>query len=128
MSTIADTTFKTSNTKLYVPYVTLSSKNNVKLVKVLEKAFKTSVYWNEQKTKIETRNLDIYNLTKVPLDGSFQGIRRFFVLAFNNTTATVPDNPINNTSNKVLRKNHKIFSSKNKYNLLQRTNRRKKLL
>ena len=37
MSTIADTTFKITNTKLYVPIVTLSSKYNVKLVKLLEK-------------------------------------------------------------------------------------------
>ena len=36
MSTIADTTFKTTNTKLYVPIVTLSSKDNVKLVTLLE--------------------------------------------------------------------------------------------
>ena len=35
MSTIADTTFKITNTKLYVPIVTLSSKDNVKLVKLL---------------------------------------------------------------------------------------------
>ena len=34
MSTIADTTFKITNTKLYVPIVTLSSKDNAKLVKV----------------------------------------------------------------------------------------------
>ena len=36
MSTIADTTFKITNTKLYVPIVTLSSKDNVKLVTLLE--------------------------------------------------------------------------------------------
>ena len=36
MSTVADTTFQITNTKLYVPIVTLSSKDNVKLVKVLE--------------------------------------------------------------------------------------------
>ena len=40
MSTIADTTFKITNTKLYVPIVTLSSKDNVKLVKLLEEGFK----------------------------------------------------------------------------------------
>ena len=34
MSTIADTTFKITNTKLYVPIVTLSSKDNAKLVKL----------------------------------------------------------------------------------------------
>ena len=85
MSTIADTTFKITNTKLYVPIVTLSSKDNVKLVKLLEEGFKRPVYWNEYQTKIETRNLDNNNLTRFPLDASFQGVRRLFVLAFNNT-------------------------------------------
>ena len=47
MSAIANTTFKITNTKLYVPIVTLSSKNNVKLAKLLEEGFKISVYWNE---------------------------------------------------------------------------------
>ena len=116
MSTIADTTFKITNTKLYVPIVTLSSKDNVKLVKLLEEGFKRPVYWNEYQTKIETRNLDNNNLTRFPLDASFQGVRRLFVLAFNNTTVTVPNNPINNTNNGVLRNSHKIFSSKSKYN------------
>ena len=50
MSTIADTTFKITNTKLYVPIVTLSSKDNVKLVKLLEEGFKRPVYWNEYQT------------------------------------------------------------------------------
>ena len=85
MSTIADTTFKITNTKLYVPIVTLSSKDNVKLVKLLEEGFKRPVYWNEYQTKIETRNLDNNNLTKFPLDASFQGVRRLFVLDFDNT-------------------------------------------
>ena len=40
MSDIADTTFKITNTKFYVPTVTLSRKNNVKLVKLLEQGFK----------------------------------------------------------------------------------------
>ena len=85
MSTIADRTFEIINTKLYVPIVTLSSKDNVKLVKLLEEGFKRPVYWNEYQTKIETRNLDNNNLTRFPLDASFQGVRRLFVLAFNNT-------------------------------------------
>ena len=46
MSTIADTTFKIINTKLYIPIVTLSSKDKVKLVKLLEEGFKRPVYKN----------------------------------------------------------------------------------
>ena len=85
MPTIADTTFKITNTKLYVLIVTLSSKDNVKLVRLLEKGFKRLVYWNEHITKIETRILDNNNLIRFSLDASFQGVRRLFVLAFNNT-------------------------------------------
>ena len=46
MSTIAGTTFKIRNTKLYVLIVTLSSKDSAKLVKLLEEGFKRPVYWN----------------------------------------------------------------------------------
>ena len=63
----------------------LPSKDNVKLVKLLEEGFKRPVYWNEYQTKIESRNLDNNNLTRFPLDASFQGVRRLFVLAFDNT-------------------------------------------
>ena len=85
MSTIANTRFKITSTKLYDPIVTLSSKDNVKLVKLLEEGFKRPVYWNEYQTKIETRDLDNNNLTRFPLDASFQGVRRLFVLVFDNT-------------------------------------------
>ena len=75
----------------------------MKLVKLLEEGFKRPVYWNEYKTKIETKNVDNSNLTRFSLDGSFQGVRRLFVLAFNNATVNVPNNPINN---RVLRNSH----------------------
>ena len=48
MSAIADTTFTITNTKLYVPIIILSSKDNVKLVKLLEERYKRPVYWNDQ--------------------------------------------------------------------------------
>ena len=86
--------------------VTLSSKDNVKLVKALDEGFKRPVYWNGYQTKTERRDLDKDNLTTFPLDGSFQGVRRLFVLTFNNTTVNVPNNPINNTNNRVLKNSH----------------------
>ena len=58
MSTIAATRFKITSTKLYVAIATRSSKDNVKLVKLLEERFKRPAYWNEYQEKIETRNLD----------------------------------------------------------------------
>ena len=39
------------DTKLYVPGVTLSRKDNRKLIKRLKKVFKRSVYWNKYKAK-----------------------------------------------------------------------------
>ena len=43
-------------TKLYVPVVTLSARDNQKLSKFLSKEFERSVYWNEYKTKSEKKN------------------------------------------------------------------------
>ena len=70
---------------MYVPIVTLSSKDNAKLVKLLEDGFKRLVYCNEYQTKIKSRDSDKDNLTNFPLDASFQGVRRCFVLAIGNT-------------------------------------------
>ena len=44
-----ETTFKITSTKLYVPVVTLSTKDNVNFTKQLNEGFKRSVYWNEYK-------------------------------------------------------------------------------
>ena len=85
ISIIAATTFKITNTKLYVLVIILSSKDNVKLIKLLEEGFKRPVYWNEYQIKIETRELENSNITRFPLNASFQGVRRLFVLAFCNT-------------------------------------------
>ena len=86
--------------KLYLPIVTLSSKDNVKLVKLLEEGFKRPAYWNECQTKIETRDLGNNNLIRFPLDACFPGIRRLFVLAFDN---------IDNGAKKIERKNHRKY-------------------
>ena len=109
MSTTDEATIKIRNRKLYVPIVTLSSKDNAKLVKLLEDGFNRPVYWNEYRTKIETRNLDKNNLIRFSLGASFQGVIRLFVFVFNNTQTTIPDNPINNTANRVERNNHRKY-------------------
>ena len=44
-----ETTFKIKSTKLYLPIVTLSTKDNVNLTNQLKEGFKRSVYWNEYK-------------------------------------------------------------------------------
>ena len=79
-----ETAFQITSTKLYVLIVTLSTKGNVNLTKQLNDGFKRSVYWNECKSKIDTKTADNNNVTRFPLDASFQGVNRLFVLAFNN--------------------------------------------
>ena len=70
---------------MYVPVVTLSTEDNKNLIKQLNEGFKRSVYWNEYKSKIETKNLDANNVVRYPLDASFQDVNRLLVLAFDNT-------------------------------------------
>ena len=55
--------FAVKDTKLYVTVVTLSSKDNQKLSKLLSKGFEISVYWNEYKKvrlKIQQKNIDTF--------------------------------------------------------------------
>ena len=43
--------FTVKDTKLNIPVVTLSARDNQKLSKHFSKEFERSVYWNEYKTK-----------------------------------------------------------------------------
>ena len=45
--------FKITDAKLYVPIVTLSVEDNVKLLKLLSEGFKRTVHWNEYELKIK---------------------------------------------------------------------------
>ena len=97
------TTFKITNTKLYVQIVTLSTKDSVHLTKQLNEGFKRPVYSNEYETKIETKE-SAENLTRFYLGASFQGVKRLFVLAFNKITVGNNDSP-----NKVKKRHKKYF-------------------
>ena len=92
-----EATFQITSTKLYVPVVTLSTKENVNLTQQLDEGFKRLVYWKEYQSKIETK------------DALFQDVNRLFVLAFNNTTQNVAGNPSNNTANRVQRDSHRKY-------------------
>ena len=102
-----DTTFKVTNTKLYVVIVTLSTEDNVKLTTHINEGFKISVYWNENKAKIGSKKLNKDNYTKVYLGASFQGVKKLFFLVFNDTTVNDDDDDdndlVNNINNRVLR-------------------------
>ena len=83
-------TFKITDAKLYVPAVTLSTEDNAKLSKQLSKGFKRPVYWNKYKViDNEVVNINFANEEKYIrelLDSSYQGVKRLFVLAYDNTT------------------------------------------
>ena len=77
-------TFEITDTKLYVPVVTLSTKENAMLLQQLKSGFKRAINWNKYLSKPETfrRNANLNYL----VEPSFQGINRLFVLGFESDT------------------------------------------
>ena len=67
---------KITDTKLCVPVVTLSTQDNVKLLRQLESGFKRTVNWTKYLSKISNEDFLI--------DPSFQGVNRPFTLSFKN--------------------------------------------
>ena len=45
-------TFKITDTKLYVPVVTLSTQDNAKLLEQLKSGFKRTINWNKYQSKV----------------------------------------------------------------------------
>ena len=78
----ANIIFTIKDTKLYVPVVTLSARENQKLSKRLSKGFERSVYWNEYKIKNE--NKITTNEYRYFLKSNFVGVNRLFVLVCTN--------------------------------------------
>ena len=74
--------FTINDTKLYVPVVALSARDNQKLSKLLSKVFETSVYGNECKTKSENKNAT--NVYRHFVESNFVGVNRLFVLVYTN--------------------------------------------
>ena len=77
-------TYAITDTRLYVPVVTLSTQENAKLPQQLKSGFKRVINWNKYLSKPEllARNPNLNHL----VEPSFQGVNRLFVLAFENDT------------------------------------------
>ena len=76
-------TFTVTDTKCYVTVVTLSIEDSSRLSKLLSEGFKRSIYWNKYKIiASKWYNQDQY--IRELLDASYQGVKRLFVLAYNN--------------------------------------------
>ena len=73
-------TFAITDTKLYVPVVTLSTQENTKFLQQLKSGLKRVINWNKYLSKPELlrRNANLNQL----VEPSFQGVNRLFVLAF----------------------------------------------
>ena len=77
-------TFEITDTKLYVPVVSLSTQDNSKLLQQLKSGFKRVIMSNKYLSKPEllAQNPNLNHL----VEPSFQGVNRPFVLAFENDT------------------------------------------
>ena len=76
LSTDADNAvFIINDTKLYVPVITLSKEDNKDFIEQQNKGFQRSIYWNEYKTKEQTKNADT-------------NVFKYINMAYNNTEST----------------------------------------
>ena len=105
-----DAVFIISDTKMYVPVVTLSKEDNKDFIEQQNKGFQRFIYWNEYKTKEQTENADVNSPKYISLDPSFQGVNRLFVMAYNR----VDGQPTRNGQ----RKYYLPRISLNKYNVI----------
>ena len=73
-------TFAITDTKLYVPAVTLSTKENTRFLQQFKSSFKRVINWNKYLSKpaLLRRNANLNHL----VEPNFQGVNRLFVLAF----------------------------------------------
>ena len=72
--------FELTDTKLYVPVMTLSTQGNGKLLQQLKTGFRRRINWNkyEYESTAKTRNWSLNQL----IDPSLHGVNRLFVSSF----------------------------------------------
>ena len=77
--------FKITNTKLYVPVVTLSKENDIKLLEQLKSGFKRTIKWNKYRSQmtVQPQNNNLNYL----IDPTFTNVNRLFVLSFTRNNA-----------------------------------------
>ena len=74
--------FAITETKLYVPVVTLSTQDQAKLLQQLKSGFKRTINWNKYQSSVKTFTQNSY--LNYMIDPSFQGVNSLFVLSFEN--------------------------------------------
>ena len=88
-----------SDTKLYVPVVTLSKEDNKDFIEQQNKGFQRSIYWNEYKTKEINEDANANATKYINLGPSLQGVNRLFVMAYNRLADN--DNQFNRNSQQI---------------------------
>ena len=76
-------TFTISDTKRYVPVVTLSTQHDAKLLEQLKSGFKRTINWNKYEPKVTVEQQNQYS--DFLINPSFQVVNRLFILSFENT-------------------------------------------
>ena len=81
-------TFKITDAKRLCSNCYFIKEDNTKLARLLNEGFKRPIYWNEYKVtpnkRVELANANDVKYIKELLDSSCQGVKRLFVLAYNN--------------------------------------------
>ena len=86
-SATGETKFLITETKVYVPVVTLSTKDNAKLLQQLKSTFKRKINWNKYELSVKTFAQNRY--LNYLINPSFHGVNRLFVLPFENDSDRV---------------------------------------
>ena len=66
--------------KLYIPVVTLSKDDEIKLLTNLKSGFKREVIWNKYRSQMSTEAIN--NNLNILIDPTFTNVNRLFVLAY----------------------------------------------
>ena len=79
-------TFKITDVKLFVPVVSLSKENDIKLLEQLKTGFKRTIKWNKYRSEMSTQPQN--NNLNYLIDPTFTNVNRLSVLSFprNNNT------------------------------------------
>ena len=73
-------TFQITETKLYVPVVTLSKENDIKLLEKLKSGFKKTIKWNKYRSQMTIQNNN--NNLSYLIDPTFTNVNILFVLSY----------------------------------------------
>ena len=75
-------TLAINDCKLYVPAVTLSKDDEIKLLTNLKSGFKREIIWNKYRSQMTTEAIN--NNLNILIDPTFTNVNRLFVLAYQN--------------------------------------------